>query len=126
MGQLVSTTVKEFKQNPFEIMDICAEVCAVTCSDCVLVVPGEKKGIYQEIARVERVGRGIRYVYNTELMRKFGINTDPKRAKVEKILADAFDKAGFFLCPMSHYVVKSKFQRAVDLAYEELTKLIRL
>lgn len=125
MGQLVSTTVNEFKQNPFKIMDICAEVCVATNADCVVLVPGEKKGIYQEIARVERAGRGIRYVYNVELIRKFGINVDPKRARIEKILVDAFSSVGFFSGTMRPDTLKSKFQQAVDLAYEELTKLMR-
>lgn len=124
MGQLVSITVKEFKQNPFEIMDICAEVCMVTCSDCVLVVPDEKKGIYQEIARVERAGRGIRYIYNTELMRKLGISIDPKRDKVEKIMTHAFDQVGFFSGSMKPEILKSKFKQAVDLVYEEFAKLM--
>lgn len=125
MGQLVSTTVNEFKQNPFKIMDICAEVCVAANADCIVIVPGEKKGIYQEIARVERAGRGIRYVYNVELMRKFGINVDPKRARIEKILVDAFNSVGFFSGTVRPDTLKSKFQRAVDLAYEELTKLMR-
>lgn len=124
MGQLVSITVKEFKQNPFEIMDICTEVCMVTCSDCVLMVLDEKKGIYQEIARVERAGRGIRYIYNTELMRKLGISIDPKRDKVEKIMAYAFDQVGFFSGSMKPEILKSKFKQAIDLVYEEFAKLM--
>lgn len=128
MKSLISVTPREFKRNFNEVMEMCTDMCMTTNQEIVITVPSRKSNTHAEIAKLVPVenGGGIKYEYNRELMNKHGINaSNPRTAKVEAIIAEAFEKSG-----LAEYCRKNKeavgyTQKAMALAAEELVKMMQ-
>lgn len=126
MKSLISVTPREFKRNFNEVMEMCTDMCMTTNQEIIITVPTSRKSnTHAEIAKLVPVenGRGIKYEYNHELLKKFGINTDNRMNKLEMIIADAFEKSG-----LAEYGRKNKeaveyMQKAMALAAREIMKL---
>lgn len=128
MKNLISVTPREFKRNFNEVMEMCTDMCMTTNQEIVITVPTSRKSnTHAEIAKLVPVEGGIKYEYNRELMDKHGINaSNPKTAKVEAIIAEAFEKSR-----LAEYGRKNKeaveyMQKAMALAAEELVKIVQL
>lgn len=126
MKGLISVTPREFKRNFNEVMEMCTDMCMTTNQEIIITVPtGRKSNTYAEIAKLVPVenGRGIKYEYNKELMDKHGINaSNPKAAKIEAIIAEAFEKEGVY--SLISPEVKHRLARAVETAVKELVKIV--
>lgn len=128
MKSLISVTPREFKRNFNEVMEMCTDMCMTTNQEIIITVPTSRKSnTHAEIAKLVPVenGRGIKYEYNRELMDKHGINaSNPKAAKIEAIIAEAFEKSR-----LAEYGRKNKeaveyMQKAMVLAAKELVKMM--
>lgn len=126
MKSLISVTPREFKRNFNEVMEMCTDMCMITNQEIVITVPTSRKSnTHAEIAKLVPVEGGIKYEYNRELMDKHGINaSNPKAAKIEAIIAEAFEKSR-----LAEYGRKNKealecMQKAIALAVEELVKMM--
>lgn len=127
MKSLISVTPKEFKRNFNEVMEMCTDTCMTINQEVVITIPTSRKSnTHVEIAKLVPVEGSIKYEYNRELMDKYGINaSNPKTAKAEVIIAEAFEKSG-----LAKYCRKNKeavgyMQKAMTLAAEELVKLMQ-
>lgn len=127
MKSLISVTPREFKRNFNEVMEMCTDMCMTTNQEIIITVPTSRKSnTHAEIAKLIPVEGGIKYEYNKELMDKHGINaSNPKAAKIEAIMAEAFEKSG-----LAEYCRKNKeavgyIQKAMALAAEELVKMMQ-
>lgn len=124
MKSLISVTPREFKRRFGEVMEMCTDMCMTTDQEIVITIPEKKNGqTHAEIAKVTPVNGGVKYEYNHELLKKFGINTDNRMNKLEMIIADAFEKSG-----LAEYGRKNKeaveyMQKAMALAAREIMKL---
>lgn len=124
MKSLISVTPREFKRNFNEVMEMCTDMCMTTNQEIIITVPTSRKSnTHAEIAKVTPVNGGVKYEYNHELLKKFGINTDNRMNKLEMIIADAFEKSG-----LAEYGRKNKeaveyMQKAMALAAREIMKL---
>lgn len=128
MKSLISVTPREFKRNFNEVMEMCTDMCMATNQEIIITVPTSRKSnTHAEIAKLVPVEGGIKYEYNRELMNKHGINaSNPKTAKVEAIIAEAFEKSG-----LAEYCRKNKeavgyTQKAMIIAAKELVKTFGL
>lgn len=126
MKSLISVTPREFKRHFGEVMEICTDMCMTTNQEIVITIPTSRKSnTHAEIAKLVPVEGGIKYEYNRELMDKHGINaSNPKAAKIEAIIAEAFEKSR-----LAEYGRKNKeavecMQKAMALAVEELVKMM--
>lgn len=126
MKSLISVTPREFKRHFGEVMEMCTDMCMTTNQEIVITIPTSRKSnTHAEIAKLVPVEGGIKYEYNRELMDKHGINaSNPKAAKIEAIIAEAFEKSR-----LAEYGRKNKeavecMQKAMALAVEELVKMI--
>lgn len=126
MKSLISVTPREFKRNFNEVMEMCTDMCMTTNQEIIITVPTSRKSnTHAEIAKLVPVEGGIKYEYNRELMDKHGINAyNPKAAKIEAIIAEAFEKSR-----LAEYGRKNKealecMQKAIALAVEELVKMM--
>lgn len=125
MKSLISVTPREFKRNFNEVMEMCTDMCMTTNQEIIITVPTSRKSnTHAEIAKLVPVEGGIKYEYNRELMDKHGINaSNPKAAKIEAIIAEAFEKSG-----LAEYGRKNKeaveyVQKAIVLAAKDLIKV---
>lgn len=126
MKSLISVTPREFKRHFGEVMEMCTDMCMTTNQEIVITIPTSRKSnTHAEIAKLVPVEGGIKYEHNRELMDKHGINaSNPKAAKIEAIIAEAFEKSR-----LAEYGRKNKeavecMQKAMALAVEELVKMI--
>lgn len=124
MKSLISVTPREFKRNFNEVMEMCTDMCMTTNQEIVITVPTSRKSnTHAEIAKLVPVEGGIKYEYNRELMDKHGINTsNPKAAKIEAIMAEAFEKEGVY--SLISPEVENRLARAVETAAKELVKIV--
>ena len=124
MKSLISVTPREFKRNFNEVMEMCTDMCMTTNQEIVITVPTSRKSnTHAEIAKLVPVEKGIKYEYNRELMDKHGINaSNPKAAKIEAIMADAFEKEGVY--SLISPEVEHRLARAVETAAKELVKMM--
>lgn len=124
MKSLISVTPREFKRNFNEVMEMCTDMCMTTNQEIIITVPTSRKSnTHAEIAKLVPVEGGIKYEYNKELMDKHGINaSNPKTAKVEAIIAEAFEKEGVY--SLISPEVEHRLARAVETAAKELVKMM--
>lgn len=124
MKSLISVTPREFKRNFNEVMEMCTDMCMTTNQEIIITVPTSRKSnTHAEIAKLVPVEGGIKYEYNRELMDKHGINaSNPKAAKIEAIIADAFEKEGVY--SLISPEVEHRLARAAETAAKELVKMI--
>lgn len=124
MKSLISVAPCEFKRRFGEIMEMCTDMCITANQEIVITIPEKKNGqTHTEIAKVTPINGGVKYEYNRELLKKFGINIDNRVNKLEMTIADAFKKSG-----LAGYCRKSKeateyMQKAMVLATREIMKL---
>lgn len=124
MKSLISVAPRELKRRFGEVMEMCTDMCMTTNQEIVITIPEKKNSqTHTEIAKVTPVNGGVKYEYNRELLKKFGISTDNRVNKCEMIIADAFEKSG-----LAGYCRKSKeateyMQKAMALATREIMKL---
>lgn len=127
MKSLISVTPREFKRHFGEVMDMCTDVCMTTNQEISIVIPEKKNGqTHVEIAKITPVGKGVKYSYNHEILKKFGINTDNRMNKIESIIADAFEKSGMAEYARSNKKAVGKLQNAMIIAAKELVKQLGL
>lgn len=124
MKSLISVTPREFKRNFNEVMEMCTDMCMTTNQEIIITIPTSRKSnTHAEIAKLVPVEGGIKYEYNRELMDKHGINaSNPKAAKIEAIMAEAFEKEGVY--SLISPEVEHRLARAVETAAKELVKIV--
>lgn len=124
MKSLISVTPREFKRNFNEVIEMCTDMCMTTNQEIIIAVPTSRKSnTHAEIAKLVPVEGGVKYEYNRELMAKHGINaSNPKTAKVEAIIADAFEKEGVY--SLISPEVENRLARAAETAAKELVKMM--
>lgn len=124
MKSLISVAPRELKRRFGEVMEMCTDMCMTTNQEIVITIPEKKNGqTHTEIAKVTPVNGCVKYEYNRELLKKFGISLDSRVNKLEMIIADAFEKSG-----LTEYIKKNKeateyMQKAMTLAAREIMKL---
>lgn len=124
MKSLISVTPREFKRNFNEVMEMCTDMCMTTNQEIIITVPTSRKSnTHAEIAKLVPVEGGIKHEYNRELMDKHGINaSNPKAAKIEAIIAEAFEKEGVY--SLISPEVEHRLARAVETAAKELIEIM--
>ena len=127
MKSLISVAPREFKCHFGEVMDMCTDVCMTTNQEISIVIPEKKNGqTYVEIAKITPVDGGVKYSYNYEILKKFGINTDNRMNKIESIIADAFEKSGMAEYARNNKKAVGKLQNAIMITAKELVKQLGL
>lgn len=127
MKSLISVAPREFKRHFGEVMDMCTDVCMTTNQEISIVIPEKKNGqTYVEIAKITPVDGGVKYSYNYEILKKFGINTDNRMNKIESIIADAFEKSGMAEYARNNKKAVGKLQNAIMITAKELVKQLGL
>ena len=129
MKSLISVTPREFNHHFCEVMDKYTDVCMTTNQEISIVIPEKKNGqTYVEIAKITPVGegKGVKYGYNYEILKKFGINTDNRMNKIESIIADAFEKSGMTEYARNNKTAVGKLQNAIMITAKELVKQLGL
>ena len=127
MKSLISVTPREFKRHFGEIMDMCTDMCMAANQEIVITIPEKKNSqTHIEIAKITPVGRGIKYGYNRELLKKFGINTDNRINRIENAIADAFEKSGMTEYARNNKKAVGKLQNAIMITAKELVKQLGL
>ena len=127
MKSLISVTPREFKRHFGEVMDMCTDVCMTTNQEISIVIPEKKNSqTYVEIAKITPVCEGVKYSYNHEILKKFGINTDSRMNKIESIIADAFEKSGMAEYARNNKKAVGKLQNAIMITAKELVKQLGL
>lgn len=126
MKSLISVTPCEFKRHFGKVMDMCTDMCMTTNQEIVITIPEKKNGqTHAEIAKVTPVNGGVKYEYNRELLKKFGINTqNPKLSKIAAILTDALEKEGVYTLVSPE--VERKLAKAMEAVAKELVKTFGL
>lgn len=124
MKSLISVTLREFKRNFNEVMEMCTDMCMATNQEIIITVPTSRKpSTHAEIAKLIPVEGGIKYEYDKELMDKYGINaSNPKLSKIGAIMADTFEKEGVYSTIIPE--VEHKLARAIETAAKELVKMM--
>ena len=131
MKSLISVVPREFKRHFGEIMDMCTDMCVAANQEIIITIPEKKNSqTHIEIAKITPVGGGIKYGYNHELLKKFGINTDNRINRIENVIADtfadAFEKSGMAEYARNNKEVADKLQSAMTIAVKELIKQFNL
>lgn len=127
MKSLISVAPREFKRHFGEVMYMCTDVCMTTNQEISIVIPEKKNGqTYVEIAKITPVGEGVKYSYNYEILKKFGINTDSRMNKIESVIADAFEKSGMTEYARNNKKAVGKLQNAIMITAKELVKQLGL
>lgn len=126
MKSLISVTPREFKRHFGEVMDMCTDMCTTTSQEIVITIPEKKNGqTHTEIAKITPVDGGIKYGYNHELLKKFGINTqNPKLSKIAAIMADALEQEKVYAIVSPE--AEHRLARAMETAAKELVKTFGL
>lgn len=124
MKSLISVTLREYKRDFNEVMEMCTDMCMTTNQEIIITVPTSRKSnTHAEIAKLIPVEGGIKYEYNRELMDKHGIDaSNPKLSKIGAIMADAFEKEGVY--SLISPEVEHRLARAVETAAKELVKIV--
>lgn len=126
MKSLISVTPREFKHHFGEVMEMCINMCMTTNQEIIITIPEKKNGpTHTEIARVTPVDSGVKYEYNHELFKKFGINTqNPKFSKIAAIMADALEQEKVYtiISPEAEH----RLARAMEIAAKEFVKTFGL
>lgn len=127
MKNLISVTPRELKRHFGGVMEICTDMCMTTNQEIVITIPERKNGqTYIEIAKITPVDGDIKYGYNHELLKKFGINTDNRTNRIENVIADAFEKSGMAEYARNNKEVADKLHSAMIIAAKELVKAFGL
>lgn len=127
MKNLISITPREYKRHFGEVMDMCADMCTTTNQEIVITIPEkENSQTHIEITKITPICGGIKYSYNHELLKKFGINTDNRMNRVENVIADAFEKSGMAEYARNNKEVADKLQSVMIIAAKELAKIFGL
>ena len=126
MKSLISVTPREFERNFGEVMEMCTDMCMTTNQEIVITIPEKKNGqTHAEIAKVTPVNGGVKYEYNHELLKKFGINTqNPKLSKIATIMADALEQEKVYTIVSPE--AEHRLARAMETAAKELVKTFGL
>lgn len=126
MKSLISVTPREFKRNFNEVMEMCADMCMTTNQEIIITIPEKKNDqTHVKIVKVTPVDGGVKYEYNHELLKKFGINTqNPKLSKIGAIMADAFEKEGVYSLISTE--AEHRLARAVETIAKEFIKTFSL
>ena len=126
MKSLISVTPHEFKRHFGEVMDMCTDMCMTTNQEIVITIPEKKNGsTHAEIAKVTPVDGGVKYEYNHELLKKFGINTqNPKLSKIAAIMADALEQEKVYTIVSPE--AEHRLAKAMEIAAKELIKTFGL
>lgn len=126
MKSLISVTPREFKHHFSEVMEMASDMCMDIQQEIVITIPERKNGTrHVEIVKVTPVGGGIKYSYNHELLKKFGINTqNPKLSKIAAIMADALEQERVYAIVSSE--AEHRLARAMEIAAKELVKVFGL
>lgn len=126
MKSLISVTPREFKRHFGEVMEMCTDMCMTTDQEIVITIPKKKNGqTHAEIAKVTPVNGGVKYEYNHELLKKFGINTqNPKLSKIAAIMADALEQEKVYTIVSPE--AEHRLARAMETAAKELVKTFGL
>lgn len=127
MKGLVSVTPREFKRHFGEVIDLYTDMCMATSQEIVITTPEKKNGqTHIEIAKITPVDGGVKYSYNHELLKKFGINTDNQMNRIENVITDAFEKSGMAEYARNNKEAADKLQSAMIIAAKELVKAFSL
>lgn len=127
MKSLISVTPCEFKRHFGEVMEMCTDMCMTTNQEIVITIPEKKNDqTHIEIAKISPVNGGVKYSYNHELLKKFGINTDNRMNKIENVIADAFEKSGMAEYARNNKEATNMLQDAMIIAAKELVKQFSL
>lgn len=127
MKSLISVTPREFKRHFGEVMDMCTDMCMTTNQEIVITIPEKKNSqTHTEIAKITPVGGGVKYSYDYELLKKFGINTDNRMNRIENIISDAFEKSGMTEYTRNNKEAASKLQSIIAIVAKELVKQLDL
>ena len=126
MKSLISVTPREFKRRFGEVMEMCTEMCMTTDQEIAITIPEKKNGqTHVEIAKVTPVNGSVKYEYNHELLKKFGINTqNPKLSKIAAIMADALEQEKVYTIVSPE--AEHRLTRAMETAAKELVKTFGL
>lgn len=127
MKSLISVTPREFKRHFGEVINMCTDVCMTTNQEISIVIPEKKNGQpYVEIAKITPVGegKGVKYGYNYEILKKFGINTDNRMNKIESIIADALEQEKVYTIVSPE--AEHRLARAMETAAKKLVKTFGL
>lgn len=126
MKSLISVTPREFKRDFNEVMEMCTDMCMTTNQEIIITVPTSRKSnTHAEIAKVTPVNGGVKYEYNHELLKKFGINTqNPKLSKIAAIMADALEQEKVYTIVSPE--AEHRLARAMETAAKELVKTFGL
>lgn len=126
MKSLISVTPREFKRHFGEVMEMCTDMCMTTDQEIVITIPEKKNGqTHAEIAKVTPANGGVKYEYNHELLKKFGINTqNPKLSKIAAIMADALEQEKVYTIVSPE--AEHRLARAMETAAKELVKTFGL
>lgn len=118
MKDLISVTPSEFKRNFGEIIDMCTDMCMTSGHETsVAIQENENSQTHIEIATVTPIDGGVKYSYNHELLKKYGIGTDNRMNKIESVIADAFEKSG-----LAEYARDNKIADILQKAMKCITK----
>lgn len=126
MKSLISVTPREFKRHFGEVMEMCTDMCMTTDQEIVITIHEKKNGqTHAEIAKVTPVNGGVKYEYNHELLKKFGINTqNPKLSKIAAVMADALEQEKVYTIVSPE--AEHRLARAMETAAKELVKTFGL
>ena len=121
MKSLILVTPREFKCHFGEVIDMCTDMCMTTNHEIVITIPEKKNGeTHVEIAKITPVGSGVKYSYNYELLKKYGIKTDNRMNKIESVIVDALEKEGVYRLISPE--VENRIARAIEIAAREFAK----
>lgn len=127
MKSLISVTPREFKRHFGEVMDMCTDMCMTTNQEIVITIPEKKNSqTHTEIAKITPVDGGVKYSYDYELLKKFGINTDNRMNRIENIISDAFEKSGMTEYTRNNKEAADKLQSIIAIVAKELVKQLGL
>lgn len=123
MKSLISVAPRELKRRFGKVMEMCTDMCMTTNQEIVITIPDKRTGqTHTEIVRVTPVDGGVKYEYNRELLKKFGISLDNRVNKLEMIIADAFEKSGLTEYSKKNEKATECMQKAMALAAREILK----
>ena len=111
MKRLILVTPSEFKSHFGEVIEMCTNICIAANKEIFITIPENKDGqTYVEIAKVTPVHGGVKYEYNHELLKKFGISINNCMNKLESIIKNAFEERKVF------HVAGPKMEEIIDKA----------
>ena len=119
MKSLILVTPREFKSHFGEVIEMCTDMCMFTNKEIFITIAENKNGqTHVEVAKVTPVNGGVKYEYNHELLKNFGINTDNRVNKLEVIIKNAFEEMKVF------HVAGPKMEEIIDKAISKAVREI--